>query len=469
MVEVTDYRALISGQSWYRFETVGKPVILTYSFETATPTYFSKENPNAVPTFSPLSEAEKSVVRTALDGWASVSGVQFFETTRHQGDVTFAFYDTTKLANYSGEALAGLGGFPAPFSYKNDTGDGVYNGETLGGGDVWFDSTYRQSSTFASDFKHVALHEIGHALGLKHSFEAEPGHEEVLTAAADTGNNTVMSYDQSVRASQLGPLDVDAIQFLYGGPGGDGTQYSFVRWDQAAERLEINGNASAEMLRGTGADDVIRSMGGRDLIYTAQGRDLIILEGQAAQVNGGEGFDKVVTGLDQSARNSLGGTGDFRYIGVGNDSQIYIDIERLAFSGGTLAFDTDYLENAGVAYRTYQAAFNRAPDLEGLSFQINNLDRGLSFVDMANGFIASSEFSNVYGSDVSNAGYVDRLYQNVLGRPGEASGVQFWTDTLDSGAGQKADVLVGFAESAENITLTGSSTQGGVWFLEGSA
>ncbi len=51
---------------------------------------------------------------------------------------------------------------------------------------------------------------------MKHPFEAEPNHPEILTPEADNGANTVMSYDQNIRATKLGPLDITAAQVLYG-------------------------------------------------------------------------------------------------------------------------------------------------------------------------------------------------------------------------------------------------------------
>lgn len=69
MAAVADYRALISGYTWYQQDVFGKPAILTYSFEAQPPNYFATQYPGAVSSFAPLNETEKGVVRAALQQW----------------------------------------------------------------------------------------------------------------------------------------------------------------------------------------------------------------------------------------------------------------------------------------------------------------------------------------------------------------------------------------------------------------
>ena len=45
------------------------------------------------------------------------------------------------------------------------------------------------------------------------------------------------------------------------------------------------------------------------------------------------------------------------------------------------------------------------------------------------------------------------LYENVLGRAPDGGGNDFWVDALDDGSISRAQVLVGFAESSENVEL----------------
>lgn len=118
-----------------------------------------------------------------------------------------------------------------------------------------------------------------------------------------------------------------------------------------------------------------------------------------------------------------------------------------------------------VAYRLYQAAFNRAPDAAGLGFQIYALETlSLSVDTVARGFIASPEFATSYGS-LTNVQFVNQLYQNVLHRPGEAAGVTFWVNLLDSGQLSRSQVLYGFSDSPENIANVAPAIANGVPYV----
>lgn len=103
----------------------------------------------------------------------------------------------------------------------------------------------------------------------------------------------------------------------------------------------------------------------------------------------------------------------------------------------------------GQAFRLYTAAFDRAPDQKGLGFWLHAAEHGMSLPEMARGFISSSEFAGLYGARPDDSAFVAALYQNVLHRAGDASGVLYWKDALAKGA-DRADILAAFSESAEN-------------------
>ena len=125
------------------------------------------------------------------------------------------------------------------------------------------------------------------------------------------------------------------------------------------------------------------------------------------------------------------------------------NIERLVFDQQAPAIALDVDGNGGQAYRLYQAALDRQPDLAGLGFWIARLDQGASLRDIASGFAGSAEFKSLYGASPSHADYVNQLYQNVLHRAGESAGMAYWVDALEHGAA-RAEVLMEFSESAEN-------------------
>lgn len=120
----------------------------------------------------------------------------------------------------------------------------------------------------------------------------------------------------------------------------------------------------------------------------------------------------------------------------------------------------DVAGSAGQVYRLYQAAFNRVPDLAGLGFWIKASGDGHGMSAIAGAFIASAEFQKMYGANVDNSAFVSLLYNNVLHRAGEKTGVDWWTAVLVNGAA-RPDVLNGFAESSENQDNINSAIQGG--------
>jgi Ca2+-binding RTX toxin-like protein len=136
--------------------------------------------------------------------------------------------------------------------------------------------------------------------------------------------------------------------------------------------------------------------------------------------------------------------------GVGTNN-LY-DIERLQFADTMVALDIGVNQNAGKAYMLYQAAFNRTPDTGGLGFWIDALDHGANINDVAQAFINSSEFTNLYGANPSASTFVNGLYQNVLDRAADSGGLAYWEDLLNNHALSQAQVLESFASSSENVT-----------------
>ncbi len=105
-------------------------------------------------------------------------------------------------------------------------------------------------------------------------------------------------------------------------------------------------------------------------------------------------------------------------------------------------------------FRLYNAAFARFPDTVGLSYWINNFSSGKDDERaVAKSFLASQEFSERYGNDVTNERYVETLYNNVLGRNSDTAGYNYWVGNLNNGIETRYEALLGFAESAENKAL----------------
>ncbi len=109
-------------------------------------------------------------------------------------------------------------------------------------------------------------------------------------------------------------------------------------------------------------------------------------------------------------------------------------------------------------FRLYSAALGREAEEGGYDFWLTEYQEGrFGLVRAANFFVTSDEFRATYGS-LTNEGFVEQLYLNVLGRPGEPSGVAFWTSELDTGSRSRSLVLLDFSESPENVTNTETQT-----------
>ena len=164
---------------------LGSPTVVTYSFDQTLPSHMPQA---ASATSRPLTDTERAAVRTAATIWDNASGVIMMEVGSGRGQIQIGAYDFRATGS---DGLSGYASYPG------------YDA----GGDVYFNT--RSEINIG-----LALHELGHALGLKHPFE--PLRTGVtLPAGEDRTSNTVMSYTGGFQ-SQIGPYDTAAIRYLYG-------------------------------------------------------------------------------------------------------------------------------------------------------------------------------------------------------------------------------------------------------------
>jgi outer membrane protein assembly factor BamB len=104
-------------------------------------------------------------------------------------------------------------------------------------------------------------------------------------------------------------------------------------------------------------------------------------------------------------------------------------------------------ERNGNVTRLYTAYFQRLPDIGGLEYWVGKSENGWTLNKISANFAGSSEFIRKYGS-LSNAGFVDRAFQNVFGRAADPGGRTYWTGKLNKGMSRGA-VMVGFSQSNE--------------------
>ena len=248
-------------------------------------------------------------------------------------------------------------------------------------------------------------------------------------------------------------------------PGADGSALTLGTQAPAAVRVaasyaDILGRLDTLVatLGTEGNDRLEGSDGSSDTILAGAGDDVITnrTTGYATDViDGGAGFDILYTNQYYIERADTAERA-WRLLHNGSNTTHVTGVERIMYDAparGLLGFatDTDVDGAAGQAYRLYHAAFDRAPDSIGAGFWIGRLDAGMRLVEVADAFIASQEFRDLYGAAPGNAELVDRFYQHVLGRAPDAVGAAFWTGALDSGRAGVADVLAAFSQSPENV------------------
>jgi hypothetical protein len=142
-----------------------------------------------------------------------------------------------------------------------------------------------------------------------------------------------------------------------------------------------------------------------------------------------------------------------------------VNMHRIQFVDGYLAVSPT--DTAGQVYRLYEAALGRAPDPVGLAGWTHALNGGVTLQSVANGFVTSQEFQQVYGQ-LSDSDFVTLLYHNVLHRAPDPGGSAGWTGALAQGV-SRAQVLVGFSDSPENINVLAAPVQQGLWIQDTAA
>ena len=313
MPVVNDYTALLGGDYWNGIEVTGKPIVVTFSFPTVAPAYDSSApgfTTTTSSTFTPFNAAEQAQALNALGQWASASGIVFVQVAPGLGDINF---QNVNFSTTSYGSAGGVGFYPfgpwSGYSYPS------YSGDLTVSGDVFMNTQYQNPDGTVN--LGTLLHEIGHAIGLKHPTEVvndyigNVNHDAVL--ATDSASQTIMAQTvdpNPATANQLKTLDQQAAAFLYG-PAGTGGVYtasasgvnsvSNWSWDVTTQTLTQHAVAANEVIHGTSVDDVIYALSGNNSLFGLAGNN---------KLYAGSGDDKL---YDGPGTNLLTG-------GVGDDS-----------------------------------------------------------------------------------------------------------------------------------------------------
>ncbi len=371
--------------------------------------------------------------------------------------ISAAFADWTSRANITFKQQASTSG--AQITFKLSYMDGLdkvlgttnytYSGSkmisaavTFDSGEGWHASGNQIVSNDAVNFFVVAVHEIGHALGLDH-YNSGPA---VMNSIVDRS------------ITDLTPSDISGIHALYGAPNAFGTiQYSAASAGGTVYALYdgIFGRAPDTLGLEYYADKIAHGTNPASLAANF----LASPEGQARL-----GAADNTAFIQQLYQNTLHRAADASGLQYHLDELAH-GVSRVDVAQN-FVFSPEHFVNlqptldaglfvpdaqAAQVARVYYTMLGRAPDAGGLTYYTDQLDHGGTISNITQAFLNSAESQATYGK-LSNSAYVDALYVNALGRHAEANGLSYWTDQLDHGV-SRADLAMSLSQSAESQNL----------------
>ncbi|MET0321360.1 MAG: Ig-like domain-containing protein, partial [Duganella sp.] len=254
-------------------------------------------------------------------------------------------------------------------------------------------------------------------------------------------------------------LEIDHVDFaaivgaarVQGGAG-----QNFLIGDAAAQYITLTVGVDHDTLYGNGGSDILGTAGGNDYLDGGDGDDILFAGAGNDVLVAGAGNDVLQGGRTDTgqwrftlqADGSVRGTHDAVLLGAAQTvitAELNTNIAQLGFATA----DAARLETLSLLYH---AAFDRAPDLDGLSFWADQL---LTSQQYASGFLAQAEARDGL-MKLSNADYVSTLLRNTLDREPTSSELASYVTRLDAApadAGLRASVLSDIALSAAHKAL----------------
>lgn len=482
LLEDASYRWNILGE-------LGTAVEVTYSFMSSAPTYAGDDDKKG---FTVFNEKQQQAVKQILAEIAQHFGISF----RLVDDTASSFGQIRFGNNDQGETSAGYAVMPNS-SGKPDDGDVYINNKVAEN----LDNIVPGTNAYAT-----LVHEIGHAIGLKHPGNYNAGEAastekgNYLASSEDSEATTVMSYvktPQQLERDFYGKYDFLALQYLYGARAfnaGD-TVYSF--GEGSMDRLQIiddsGGTDVFDASKSTTVAQIdLRPGGSSSLGKLADGNaalDTITIAYSATIENAiGSRFDDIITGNDAQNRIRGGAGDDTINGGAGIDFALYggsrssfqivadkgswkvthadgsegvdtlTNVERLQFSDGYLAIDMD--GSAGRVAKLLGAIF-------GKSFVANQNYAGIGLRYFDSGFsyeqLTKLAYNVAIGANHTSSQLVDLIARNVYSSVWTETDKASFLSKLDAGTLTQEAFVITAAESsnnAVNIDLVGLNQVG---------
>lgn len=385
---------------------------------------------------SVFTSAQQAAVVDAMNYLGSITGIKFSLTTDGAAaDIHFADGNITNTS-FTGYTRWN-------WNYRTDGSQNVtsYTVDAYVFIDP-IDQPRNLTPTVANGGVELLLHEIGHAMGLKHPFAGDPQ----LSKAEDDTAHTLMSYTHAGgNHGTYSPFDIAALMYLYGGDGLGGAL------GQGGQGLYLIGDVVPETLTGSNGNDMLQGGGGNDLLQGGAGNDT--LQGDA--------------GIDTAAYSGLRSqytlTQKATRISGGNEgSDTLSQVERLRFSDTSVAIDL--AGNAGSTAQILRAIFGSSA-LQNKAFVgigLSLFDSGVAYADIVSLAIGTSQFEQLAGSH-SNTAFVNAVYRNVVGVAPTVAERDNFVALLDNGTYTQTSLGVLAAQialNAQSVEITGLAETG---------